>query len=555
MSRLTLKHQRERIGMDYRQEEEKELEKGRKLVYDNQKEAACECLGHFDAGKLLVMLVAQPGTGKTGTVLEVLKLLTIHPDDERCVDSKNIHIISGMDDTEWTKQFRAKMLPSFRDNIHHRSTLAKHKDDLASITNGILITDECHVASEKNMTVSKVLRGAALNDCNVVRSRHVRLFDISATPESVGWDIESWGDKAAVVRLLPGPSYKGFQVMLNEERIKQAPSFTNYDTVKEWFQFFQDRYKDSSKKFFPIRVQKLEWMGNIRKAIAEFGWSEIRHDSESRVHDIDRVMSSAPSSHTIIFIKGFWRASKRLVRTHVGGSYEYVPNARNVTTASQGLIGRFCDNFEYEGDEINPELRPVHFGDRESIEAYVQWFNEGCDFRKVDYSSTRIKSFNGHVKAKSSKIHASNMINLDAVAVQNNNPDIHKRVPVVIGLPSTAFVERIKSMDNAQKIEFIRKCMVKTFANHESRSEFLSIITGSTCFQISCPGVDTARSYKIHIEDVVNAFDEDRKYGVMDVKEEFKKKSCWQVYIDEKENRLCILWQVFFIVEDDDVTA
>lgn len=551
MSRLIFKHQRERICMDYRQEEEKELEKGRRLVYDNQKEAACECLKHFNIGKLLVMLVAQPGTGKTGTVLEVLKLLTVHPDDESCVDAKNIHIISGMDDTEWTKQFRAKMLPSFRENIHHRSTLNRHKDDLASITNGILITDECHVASAKNMTVSKVLRGAALNDCNVVRSRHVRLFDISATPESVGWDIEAWGDKAAVVRLLPGPSYKGFQVMIDEDRIKQAPSFTNYDAVKQWFQFFQDRYKDSNKKFFPIRVQNLECMGNIRKAIVEFGWSEIRHDSESRVHDIDGVMSSPPANHTIIFIKGFWRASKRLVRTHVGGSYEYVPNTRNVTTASQGLIGRFCDNFEYEGDELNPALRPVHYGDRESIEAYVKWFNEGCDFRKVDYSSTRIKSFNGHVKAEISKNHASNMVNLDAAAVQNNNPDIHKRVPVVAGLQSAAFINKIKSMDTAKKIEFIRKYMAETYVS-QSRSEFLSIIQNSPCFQISCPGVDTARSYKIHIEDVVHAFDEDRKYGVMDVKEEFKKKSCWQVYIDEKENRLCILWQVFVVVEDDE---
>ena len=82
--------------------------------------------------------------------------------------------------------------------------------------------------------------------------------------------------------------------------------------------------------------------------------------------------------------------------------------------------------------------------------------------------------------------------------------------------------------------------------------EFLSIITGSICFQISCPGVDTARSYKIHVEDVVSAFEGDRKYGVMDVKEEFKKKPCWQVYIDEKENRLCILWQVFFVVEDEE---
>ena len=550
MSGLTLKHQRERICMDYRQEEEKEFEKGRKLVYDNQKEAACECLSHFDTGKLLVMLVAQPGTGKTGSVLEVLKLLTIHPDDERCVDAKNIHIISGMNDTEWTKQFRAKMLPSFKDNIHHRSTLAKHADDLASITNGILITDECHMASGKNMTVSKVLREAALNDCNVVRSRHVRLFDISATPESVGWDIEAWGDKAAVVRLLPGPSYKGFQVMIEEERIKQAPSFANYDNVKELFQFFQDRYKDSSKKFFPIRVQKSEWIGNIRRAIAEFGWSEIQHNSESRVLDIDRIMSSPPNNHTIIFIKGFWRASKRLVRAHVGGSYEYVPNTRNVTAASQGLIGRFCDNFEYEGDELNPELRPVHFGDRESIDVYVQWFNEGCDFRKADYSSTRIKSSNGHVKAKPSKIHASNMLHLDTVHVQNNDPNIHKRIPLVLQT-SAANIEKLKDMDKVKKVEFITKKLVFNYGTDESYAEFLSIITNSECVQISSPGFDTDRSYKIHVEDVVRAFEDDRKYGLMDLKEEFKKKTCWQVYIDEKENRLCILWQVVFIVEED----
>jgi hypothetical protein len=107
-------------------------------------------------------------------------------------------------------------------------------------------------------------------------------------------------------------------------------------------------------------------------------------------------------------------------------------------------------------------------------------------------------------------------------------------------------------MDTAKKIDFIRKRLIATVGSQESYAEFLGIIIGSSCFQISCPGVDTARSYKIHIEDVVNAFEEDKKYGVMDVKEEFKKKSCWQVYIDEKENRLCILWQVFFVVEEED---
>ena len=195
-------------------------------------------------------------------------------------------------------------------------------------------------------------------------------------------------------------------------------------------------------------------------------------------------------------------------------------------------------------------MRPVHFGDRESIDVYVQWFNEGCDFRKADYSSTRIKSSNGHVKAKPSKIHASNMLHLDTVHVQNNDPNIHKRIPLVLQT-SAANIEKLKDMDKVKKVEFITKKLVFNYGTDESYAEFLSIITNSECVQISSPGFDTDRSYKIHVEDVVRAFEDDRKYGLMDLKEEFKKKTCWQVYIDEKENRLCILWQVVFIVEED----
>jgi len=548
--KLLLNQQRDTINQQYFQAVEREGYFGRSFIYPNQKEAAWKCLAHYEQGKLLVMLVAQPGTGKTGTVQEVLKLLTTHPDDEKCVHTKDISIISGMDDRDWKEQFEGKMLLSFRENIHHRSALAKHKDDLASITNGILITDECHIASGKNMTVSKTLRAAALNDCNTVRARNVRLFDISATSEAVGWDIEAWGPLAAVVPLDPGPLYKGFEVMIHEDRIRQAPSFETYTKVREWFMFFEDRYRDSSKKFFPIRVQKVEWLGNIHRAITEFGWSSIRHDSEYKVADIDRTMSSAPEKHTIIFIKGFWRASKRLVRQHVGGSYEYVPNVRNVTSAAQGLIGRFCDNYEYEGDELNPHLRPVHYGDKKSIEAYVNWFNDGCDYRKVDYSCARIKSSNGHVKAKPTKIHPTNMLNLNTVPVQNNNPDTHKRIPVVIGI-GAQLIERIHSFTFQEKIAFIRRKLITLLNANEEYSEFLGVVTNHSCFQISTPGIETTRSYKIHIEDVVAACEEDRKYGVMDVKEEFKKRSCWQVYIDEKENRLCILWQVFFVVEED----
>jgi len=544
-----LKHQRETIALQLQHLQENAEAEGKSLIYPNQQEAARECLTHFEAGKLLVMLVAQPGTGKTGTALELLQLLCSHIDDEKCVKVSNAHVVSGMNDTDWRDQFQAKMLPVLSANVRHRSILNKFKDDIASIRNGIILTDECHIAADKSMTVSRLLRNAGLTDINVVTERRVRLFDISATPESTGWDLESWGSKAAVVRLMPGSSYKGFQTMLDENRILQAEPLSSLESVRELFQFFEDRYNGHKKKFFPMRIRNEEWLGFIHIAIVEFGWEFLRHDSQQRVEDIDAIMATEPAKHTIIFIKEFWRASKRLVRTHIGGSYESTPRTRNVSTASQGLIGRFCDNFEYEGDELNPELRPVHFGDKTSIEAYVEWFNNGCDYRKVDYKSTKINSKNGHVKAKASKLHSTNFINLEAVEVQNNNPDTYKRVPIVAQL-TAELVQQIKEMNPEEKIKRIRKALQRTYATSTSHREFLAIISNSPCFQFSFPGVTTQRSYKIHIEDVVNAYKNKSNYGLMDCTEEHKKRSCWQVYIDEKENRLCVLWQVFLNIED-----
>jgi hypothetical protein len=546
---LKLRHQRQTVALEYEQWKEIAEEEGKMLVYPNQCEAACECITHFETGKMLVMLVAQPGTGKTGTTLEILRMLAIHPDDDKCVKTSNIHIISGMNDTDWRDQFQSKMLPAFQQNVTHRSALNKSKDSIAQIRNGLILTDECHIASDKNMTVSCVIRAAGLTDINVVRDRQVKMLEISATPEAESWDLESWGDKAGIVRLLPGPSYKGFEVMLSEGRIEQAEPLSTADRVNKLFKFFDDRYQSTTKKYFPMRIQNSDWLGLIHSAIVRFGWTHLQHDSGHRVDNIDSIMTSAPAKHTVIFIKSFWRASKRLTRTHIGGSYEQVAKSKNISTTAQGLIARHCDNYEYEGDELYPNLRPVHFGDRASIEAYVKWFNKGCDYRKANYKSSRINSFNGHVKSKASKLHATNFTNLDAVPVQNKNPDTHKRVPVVIKLDEIDIIN-IQRSDTNRNPKLTKEAINRRCGNDPDYAEFLAIIATSHCFQISAP--EREYSYKIHVEDVVRASREKKKYAVIDSgKKTNKEKTCWQVYIDKTNFQLCVLWQVFLNVEDD----
>ena len=538
-----LKHQRERIQMDYRHEEERLSEQNRRLVYDNQKETAFETINHYNEGKQLVLIVAQPGTGKTGVVLETLKQLTTHIDDRCCVETKNIHVISGMNDTDWRKQFQEKMLPSFRENIHHRSILNKHVDEIASITNGILITDECHIASNKNMTISKILRCSGLTDCDTVESRNVRLLDISATPESVAWDIEAWGNKAAIVRLMPGPLYKGFEVMLNENRIREAPLFNDYDVVKDWFKFFEDRYARTTKKYFPVRVTKMDTKMYLRRACVEFNWEIKEHNSNERIMEIDNMMGEIPKKHTIILIKEFWRASKRLVRNNVGGSYEQKPKKRNDSTAAQSTIGRFCDNYEYAGDDLNPDLRPVHYGDKTAIEEYVNWFNNGCDFNLSNYTCTRITSKDGNVISTESKLHYTNFSNLEPVEDNNNNNNNNNRhIPVIIsGLNSTDIIFT-KNISKQRRIEFIKDYLRNKSIEDNNIKKLYDFINNPNvhCVKTSMPSEEA--SYKRHIIDVVNN-SLSRTKSSLDLKDTDKAKNNWQVFIDEKEHRLCfVIW-------------
>tara|TARA_B110000093_G_scaffold176428_1_gene211933 strand:- start:153 stop:1010 length:858 start_codon:yes stop_codon:yes gene_type:complete len=283
-------------------------------------------------------------------------------------------------------------------------------------------------------------------------------------------------------------------------------------------------------------MNKPEMKGFVRRAIVAFGWDELKHDSEDRIEDIDKIMETAPDKHTIILIKNFWRASKRIVRTHVGGSYEAVPAKKNNTSAAQGLIGRFCDNYTYQGDELSVDLRPLHYGDKTSIEAYVNWFNHDCNYAHADYSSRRISAKNGFVKSKPSTRHASNMVGLIEVPVIIIDHDnIHKRIPVVFDdFPVDAF----SKLSVSNKLEYIRQFILGQPVENE---EFIDIISNAYCFQQSTPTTESSRTKNITA--TVNANTNKRTLGIKDADDKDKDTSCWQAFIDKTDSKLCILWQ------------
>ena len=86
--------------------------------------------------------------------------------------------------------------------------------------------------------------------------------------------------------------------------------------------------------------------------------------------------------------------------------------------------------------------------------------------------------------------------------------------------------------------------MWKGIKDNETYTKLLNFIntTNVHCIQITQPKTDS--SYKKHITDVVNASITNTSYSV-DLSQDSKDKNNWQMFIDNREKRLCfVIWSV-----------
>jgi hypothetical protein len=409
--------QRDQISLDYRRMQRLLQEKNKSLVYPNQAIAAQEIHAHFLAGKRWVVLVAQPGMGKTGAQLETVRLQCMRMENAPMLS--DVMVCTGMSDTDWERTMQNGLLPCFRDRVFHRGRLP-NSDDISRMKNGLVVADECHIACADTHVLGKTLKKAGLLDIGNLETRDMHMLDVSATPEAVSENIRLWGDKAAVVVLQPSPIYKGFQTMLDDKCLLDASSFDlkNEADALRLLRIWDQRYSGKAKRWFPCRVYSADARAAITRACRVLGWAEPKeHDSVVRIEDIDTEMEESPNEHTVILIKQFWRASKRLIRTNVGGTYETKPGKMDTTATSQGLAARFLDNFEWEGEQTDVKLRPLHFTDVAAVRQYLNWYANGCTYGNVQYDAARMKSDgNGRVNAPKSKVHPANVVGLEGVA-------------------------------------------------------------------------------------------------------------------------------------------
>lgn len=499
-------------------------------AYENQSSAADEIIQHFNNDVSVVLLHAEPGVGKTGTLLNVVY--------KRCLESqilpKNVLITCGLSDNEWTTQMKRNIfIPSISERVYHRGALNKIIDSIGNMTNGIIVIDECHVASGKNMTIGKVLNGTGLTSIEVLRDRNIKILQVSATPESVAEDLKFWEDQAARVVLEKGECYRGFREMKKENRILEIPDLSTYHKLRNFMLSLEERYMEYPPKFFIFRLLE---KSELREFIIRFltnrtnTWNKkpVKYDMNNKQEDMDSLMSSPPEKHTVILVKGYWSASKRLVADHIGATYEAPPKQeRNTTMSSQGLTARFCNNYpSFEEGQI----QPLHYGDVEAIEEYIAFADN--DFNG-DYTAPRLKIEKGKtIRKQESAFHPSRF---GIEVPEEEDPSDPTEVPIVIQLTEAEYstiARNGKEWDYSTIVPIIKKYKRDIIPELE-RIESLG---GKD--QIVQPTLKGS-TYKIYITDFVNASSNNKRHHhVGNIKN--KTKDTFQIYLDKVENRIIV---------------
>ena len=424
--------QRNYLRACYRaKENEVKYKKGEEceLVYENQKVAAVEiCQELFEKGKTVVTLIAEPQVGKTGTFLETAFLVCTHASDAHIVDPNNVFIITGMSDTDWQKQTKNDMLDPFRNRVYHRGRLnTKDRQDgfytnLANAKNALLIFDECHIGAEKNHQISAMLRDLGLLDLSVLKQRNIKLLEVSATPGATLRDTLAWGEENhSIVILKSSEAYTGFRHFIKEKRLHESYDLTDEEELNKLIAFIRGTF--AGPLWHVIRLpsksrKNSELEAKIMCICAREGWTAMNHSAVDRIDDLDYHMSTRPRTHTILLIKEFWRAGKRLNDTYIGIGHD-APTG-DVNVAAQGLAGRFCGNDKKRGPGA-----PHVFTNVGLINQYLDWIDAKGDFSKVkSYTSRQLTIKKGRVKSSRETFAHESNVALPETTIENHDVDL-----------------------------------------------------------------------------------------------------------------------------------
>jgi hypothetical protein len=390
-----------------------ELEDNGEETYENQRETAQKAVETFkDRNKVIQVIVGRTQSGKTGCMLEFIKIYI----DENLIPVENIYLITGLSSKDWEIQCKGRFPECICRNIYHNGQMARFKQDVEGKQDLLILIDEAHMACLKKQTMNSMFK--ELNwKLDFMMENDIKLVQFSATPDGILFALNQpkWPRQYFEVHTMnSGVGYYGPEQMKEKGNLLQFKNILGRSRNGEWIadqgeilsnieEILRAQLTFTSPKYIIFRIlggcDRL-YEENVFDAIstrlspeeqALFNREKIMSFyMDGNVENINALLFKAPRKHTIIFIKEKMKCAQTLeykvkdkhnittthkVKPNIGVMVErwsksVEANRPNDSFIIQGFLGRLCG---YENHDI------ICFTNLASVDKYETLFETGFD--------------------------------------------------------------------------------------------------------------------------------------------------------------------------------
>lgn len=366
-------------------------------IYDNQREDALHVASAFvESNCRVVSEQKKTKVGADGLMLEIIRLMSTHPDPEFMVDIDHTMIMTGMSNASWEKDMRDKAPTCIKDRIYHHGKLKKA--DLSNLKNSLIIIDEIDTGDKEFQVLHNVLRGAGVLDIEHMIRNNNRFVLISATMNRELYDLYRWGDYHHKLNTMTIPEdYIGHGEFLEKGIIKDFYQLNRSNNAERWLQEdILDNYGDD----YRIHIARVtnKTVSSLQNACYNKGIEFHNHTTEDKLSEqqMQSIFSSPQTKHIVLAIKGFFRRANLIPnewKLKIGATHELYTKKVDDSVQIQGLPGRLTGYWRHiieGGHKTGPHRTSIR-----SVKNYEENYLD--PFGNSDYRTNGFNKRNGRV--------------------------------------------------------------------------------------------------------------------------------------------------------------
>ncbi len=513
----------------------------KEYIWDNQKEDAQFIVNKFNTSDIRVISVQKKTkVGADGLMIEIVKLMTTHSDDDFVVHSSNVRIITGMSNTDWEKDMIDKAPQCFKDKIYHHGKL--QRADLMNLSNGLIIIDEIDTGDKVEQVLHKTLKEAGVLNVEHMKRHNNHFVLISATMIKELHDLYRWGNLHECYKMTIPVSYISHKDFLDRGIIQEFYSLNTPEKADKWVQEdILDKYKTDYRVHI-VRVTNRN-VHIVQDACIRKDVAFRNHTSDDRLtkEEEDEFFNKPLTQHIVIGVKGFFRRANLIPNSwklRIGATHELHTNIVDYNVQIQGLTGRMTGYWKEEID--NGHITGPHRTSIKAIEEYERAYEDPLG--KHSYQTSGFKKREGKIIRNDddrmvAPKHVEGLKAVDLpVFIEPEDPNDPRTVPIVINItPEEYATFAPKDKDEEKKrnkwdIDLIFTVIAKY------NSGLVDTLKTLKKIQIT-QNERKDTNYKRRILDFVKASTENRKYtlGTGEVVSD-----SYQIFLDQFEHRIVV---------------